>query len=466
MEPLRPIPAPVLTLLDAAVSGKLLCGESIQDDYSHDEMPLYGSYRPDALVFPQSTAEVAAVMRVCSEANIPVTPRGAGTGLAGGAAPVRGGVVLSLERMNAAPVLDEAKLSVRVQAGVLLKDIQSVCAQKGLFYPPDPGEKNATIGGNAATNAGGMRALTYGSTRSYIRAMTVVLPDGRILQLGADTKKNSTGYNLLQLIVGSEGTLGIITELTLALLPQPGNAVWLIAPFATDADCFAAALKLLHTAPQPETLEYAEAGILRSAEKRLGQSIVDSSAAACLMVGYRECGCVLSPFLAKTGETLLSMGATDVLLADAPQSAARLQTLRDGFLDALRAEAVWIDEADVAMPLDKTGELLSLARRLGRDRALSVRAFGHIGDGNLHIYLCGDGERADFLARTQSVMQALYAEAAKRGGLVSGEHGVGFIKRPSFLAHTDPTALEFMRAVKAVFDPGGILNPGKIISKE
>ena len=219
----------LIQALQAAVPGRVSVDGDINDDFSHDEMPIYGKAMPEVVVEAVSTEEVAAVMKLCNEHHVPVTPRGAGTGLTGGAVPVCGGVVLSIAKMNKILSYDTDNMVVRVQAGVLLNDLAEDAAKKGFLYPPDPGEKFATLGGNVSTNAGGMRAVKYGTTRDYVRAMTVVLPTGEIVNMGASVSKTSSGYSLLNLMIGSEGTLGIITELTLKLIPAPKAVISLVA---------------------------------------------------------------------------------------------------------------------------------------------------------------------------------------------------------------------------------------------
>ena len=237
---------------------RVLVGDEINEDFTHDEMAIYGKARPEVLVEATSTEEVAAVVKLCNENKVPVTPSGARTGLVGGAVSIGGGVMISLTKMNKILGYDKENFVVKIQSGVLLNDLAQDAEKQGLLYPPDPGEKFATVGGNVATNAGGMRAVKYGCTRDYVRAMTVVLPTGEIVKLGATVSKTSSGYSLLNLMIGSEGTLGIITELTLKLIPAPKETISLIIPYENLEDCIASVPKFFMNHFQPQALEFME----------------------------------------------------------------------------------------------------------------------------------------------------------------------------------------------------------------
>lgn len=248
-------------------------GEAVNPVYSHDEMPIYGKYFPEVVCEAESTEEVAAIMKICSENNIPVTPRGAGTGLVGGCVPLYGGVVLSTSRMNKILSYDMNNLVVHIQPGVLLCDLAADAIAHGLMYPPDPGEKTATVGGNVSTNAGGMRAVKYGVTRDYVLAMTVVLPSGEVIKLGKTVCKTSSGYSLLHLMIGSEGTLGIITELTLKLIPKPAYDISFIVPFKTVEECIAAVPEIKLANLDPQSIEFFDADIVEMSSRFTGEPI-------------------------------------------------------------------------------------------------------------------------------------------------------------------------------------------------
>ena len=274
--------------LQAIVGAKrFFAGDAVKDDFSHDEMPIYGKYYPEVVCEAESTEEVSAILRVCYENDIPVTPRGAGTGLVGGCVPLCGGVVLCTTRMNKILSYDMNNLVVHIQPGVLLCDLAADALTRGLMYPPDPGEKTATVGGNVSTNAGGMRAVKYGVTRDYVLAMTVVLPDGRVMELGKTVCKTSSGYSLLHLMIGSEGTLGVITELTLKLIPKPEMNVSLILPFADVETAIASVPQIKLANLDPQSIEFMERDIVDSSAAFTGNTIfptvVDGN---CLLYTY------------------------------------------------------------------------------------------------------------------------------------------------------------------------------------
>ena len=252
---------------------RVLVGDEINEDFTHDEMAIYGKARPEVLVEATSTEEVAAVVKLCNENKVPVTPSGARTGLVGGAVSIGGGVMISLTKMNKILGYDKENFVVKIQSGVLLNDLAQDAEKQGLLYPPDPGEKFATVGGNVATNAGGMRAVKYGCTRDYVRAMTVVLPTGEIVKLGATVSKTSSGYSLLNLMIGSEGTLGIITELTLKVIPAPKSVISLIIPYENLEDCIATVPQFFMHHLAPQALEFMEKEVVMDTEKFLGKQV-------------------------------------------------------------------------------------------------------------------------------------------------------------------------------------------------
>ena len=310
--------------LSAIAPGRVFTGSDINEDYSHDEMPIYGKSVPEAVVEAASTEEIAAVMKFCNEHHIPVTPRGAGTGLVGGAVPIRGGVLLVTTRMNKILGYDEENFTVTVQPGVLLNTLAEDAASKGLLYPPDPGEKFATLGGNVSTNAGGMRAVKYGCTRDYVKAMTVVLPTGEIIHLGSSVSKTSSGYSLLNLMIGSEGTLGIITELTLKLIPAPKETISLIIPYPDMESCIATVPSFFKHHLNPQALEFMGKDIVISSEAYVGKQVfprkIDGvEAEAYLLVTFDGNDAdELDAVIEKASEVVLEAGAIDVLVADTP----------------------------------------------------------------------------------------------------------------------------------------------------
>lgn len=455
-----------------AVSEHVFTGEDINPDYARDEMPIYGTRMPDLAVQPRSTEEVAAVMKICYENNIPVTPRGAGTGLAGGAVPLCGGVLMDLSRMNRIISYDLENFVVNIEAGVLLADLAADCLTRGMMYPPDPGEKFACVGGNVATNAGGMRAVKYGTTRDYVRAMTVVLPNGEITHMGATVSKTSSGYSLMNLMIGSEGTLGIITELTLKIIPAPKAAASLIIPFRDLRTALATVPKFKMEHMDPQAIEFMEREIVISSEHYVGKAVFPQE-----LNGERINAYLLitldgtsteevDKLIEQAANIALDSGAMDVLIADTNNRIKDAWAARSSFLEAIMEETKLLDECDVVVPVNRIADYLEFVNEQGRKCGLEIRSFGHAGDGNLHIYQCSnDLDEDEFKRRVETFFEIIYKEATECGGLVSGEHGIGSGKIKYLVDSVGETNMELMRGIKKVFDPKMILNPGKVCYK-
>ena len=460
---------PVLERLRRVLGEALVFGEAVKEDFSHDEMPIYGKYAPEAVCFPSSTEEVAEVMRICCEECVPVTVRGAGTGLVGGCVPLCGGLVLSTERMNSILAYDMNNLTVTIQPGVLLRDLAADALAHGLMYPPDPGEKTSTVGGNVSTNAGGMRAVKYGVTRDYVLAMTVVLPSGEVLKLGKAVCKTSSGYSLLHLMIGSEGTLGVITELTLKLIPKPIMDVSLLLPFEEISAAIASvpAIKLANL--EPQSIEFMERDIVESSAEFTGNPVFPTR------VNGRDVGAYILVTLVGGSEAELTAkmdrlaevaeraGAFDVLVVWTDNLKKDVWAARSAFLTAIEADSKLLDEMDVVVPVDRIAEFLAFARAEAEKNGLRLRAFGHAGDGNLHIYCCSNElEEAEFKRRCKLAMDSCYKKCDEFQGQVSGEHAIGHAKKDYLRLSAGETAYGLMAAIKQVFDPKGILNPGKV----
>lgn len=459
----------LISKLKEAAPGHILLGDDINKDYCHDEMPIYGKKDPQVVLVAHSTEEVAAVVKICNENKIPVTPRGAGTGLVGGAVPLLGGVLIDISKMNKILSYDMENFVVRVQAGVLLKDLAEDCTKHGLLYAPDPGEKSACLGGNVSTNAGGMRAVKYGATRDYVRAMTVVLPTGEITNFGASVSKTSSGYSLLNLMIGSEGTLGIITEITLKTMPAPKVAASLIIPFENLDDCISTVPKFKMEHMNPQALEFMEREIVLSSERYVGKSVfpqvVDGVTANAYLLVTIDASSEdeLNNLIEQASEIVLEAGAIDVLVADTPAKMKDAWAARSGFLDAIMAETKLLDECDVVVPVNKIASYLTFVNKTGEECGLTIRSFGHAGDGNLHIYQCSnDLEESEFKARVDKFFKIIYKEATDCGGLVSGEHGIGSGKISYLADSVGSINMELMRGIKKAFDPNSIMNPGKV----
>ncbi|MCY6355037.1 FAD-binding oxidoreductase [Clostridium sp. ZS2-4] len=459
----------IISKLQEAAPGHILTGDDINEDYSHDEMPIYGKAAPEVVFIAHSTEEVAAVVKICNEYKIPVTPRGSGSGLVGGAVPLLGGVLIDLTKMNKILSYDLENFVVHVQAGVTLNDLAEDCAKQGLLYAPDPGEKFACLGGNVSTNAGGMRAVKYGATRDYVRGMTVVLPTGEITHFGATVSKTSSGYSLVDLMVGSEGTLGVITELTLKVMPAPKVLASLIIPFENLNDCMSTVPKIKMANVNPQALEFMEREIVLASERYIGKSVfpqvLDGMTANAYLLVTLDASSEdeLDNLIEQTSEVVLEAGAIDVLVADTPAKMKDAWAARSSFLEAIIAETKLLDECDVVVPVNKIPSYLEFVNKAGEECGITVRSFGHAGDGNLHIYQCSnDLEEEEFKARVDKFFDLIYPEATKCGGLVSGEHGIGSGKVSYLVESIGEVNMNLMRGIKKAFDPNSIMNPGKV----
>lgn len=449
--------------------GRVRINDDINEDFSHDEMPIYGKKMPDVVIDVKTTEEISDIMKICNELRIPVTPRGAGTGLVGGAVPVMGGVLLNMTGMNQILEYDVENMIVKVQPGVLLADLADDAATKGLLYAPDPGERFATLGGNVSTNAGGMRAVKYGCTREAVRAMTVVLPTGEVCHFGSTVTKNSSGYSLLNLMIGSEGTLGIITELTLKLLPQPKEFMTLIVPYEDLETCISTVPKMFMNHLAPQSIEFMDRDIVESSERYLEKQVFPKTVNGVDAIAY-----LLVTFDASSEEELFAMieraselfyesGAIDVLVCDTPQLKRDARAARGSFLEAIISETKLLDECDVVVPINKIAPYLTYVKSLEEEVGLTIKNFGHAGDGNLHIYACSnDLEEDEFKRRVDIFMNYVYDKATEFGGQVSGEHGIGLGKIEYLEKSVGSVNVRLMQDIKHTFDPNMILNPGKV----
>ena len=435
------------------------------EDYARDEMPIYGEYFPEAAVFPQSADNVSKIMEYCHKKNIPVTVRGAGTGLCGGAVAKFGGILLCTEKMNRILELDTQNMTATVEPGVLLMDFSAYVLERGLFYPPEPGEKSATLGGNVMTNAGGMKAVKYGVTRDYVLGLEAVLPDGRVISVGGKLAKNCSGYSLLHLLIGSEGTLAVITKIILKLIPKPQKYISLLVPFDSLDTCISAVSSLLLSNLSPVAVEFIQSEVIPEAEQYLGKEFPDKSANAYLLLSFdgrsRE---ETEEICGLAAEVCLSSGARDAMFADTTERLTGLWDMRGAFLEAIKSSTDEMDECDVVVPRDKIAVFISYVSTLEQSYGLRIRYFGHAGDGNIHIYVCRDGlPKNDWRKKLDAVMSALYERAKELGGKVSGEHGIGHAKIDFLRQSEGDLFMEMMENIKRSFDPKNILNPGKVV---
>ena len=459
--------------------GRVYVGEEINDDFTHDEMSIYGKAMPEAVVDAMTTEEISAIMQICYEHAIPVTPRGAGTGLVGACVPIAGGIIINTTKMNKILEYDLNNFVVKVQPGVLLNDLAEDCVSRGLMYPPDPGEKFAAVGGNVSTNAGGMRACKYGATRDYVRAMTVVLPNGEVTKFGSTVSKTSSGYSLVNLMIGAEGTLGIITELTLKIIPAPKAVISLVIPFEDLDSCISTVPLFKKNHLDPQALEFMERAIVEKSEGYIGKAVYPKEidgvqAGAYLLVTFDGKDMEeLEEIMEQAAEIALENGAIDVIVADTPPKIKDVWAARSSFLEAIKHETNWkdglelLDECDVVVPLDQIAPYVEYVYGVGERLGLQVESFGHAGDGNLHIYVIGDDQISveDFKKSADAFFDEIYPEATRVGGLVSGEHAIGSGKLPYLEQAEGEINMGLMLGIKKVFDDKLIMNPGKVCYK-
>ena len=450
--------------LESMLPGRVLDGKSINEDYYHDELgTAFGV--PEALVKVLSTEEVSAVMKFAYDRSIPVVVRGSGTGLVGGAVAINGGIMLDTSIMKKVLELDENNLTVTVQSGLLLMELAAYCDEHGFQYCPDPGEKSATIGGNISTNAGGMRAMKYGVTRDAVRAITAVLPTGEIMQFGSKVVKNSSGYDLKDLIIGSEGTLAVVTEATLKIIPKPEYAISILVPFKSMKDAISTVPKIIRAQVTPVATEYMSQDVILFAEEYLGKKFPTHASDAYLLLTFdgntRE---AVMHDMETIADLCLENDAIDVFMIDTDERSASVWSARGAFLEAIQSSTDQMDECDVVVPRSRVADFILYTHQVAKEVGLRIPSFGHAGDGNLHIYLCRDGlDEKEWEKRKHNAFKLMYDRAKEIGGLVSGEHGIGLDKRPYLLNALGERQLEIMRGIKNVFDPKGILNPGKVI---
>lgn len=424
-------------------------------------------FMPDIVLKPRTAEEVSAIMKICNENKIPVTPRGAGTGLSGGALPHLGGVVLSTERMNSILKIDEQNLQVISEPGVITEVLQNAVKEKGLFYPPDPSSRGSCfIGGNIAENSGGPKAVKYGVVKDYVLNLEVVLPSGEIIWTGANVLKNSTGYNLTQLIVGSEGTLGIVTKIVLKLIPHPKFDLLMLVPFKSLEKAGAAVSAIFRGGYTPSALELMEINALKIVSRMVDSSVVkitdDIEAHLIIEVDGNDMD-VLMKEMEAIAEILNGFDAGEIYFADDAQQKAELWKLRRRVAEAVKMDGYTIEE-DTVVPRAELPALIRGTKALGIEYDFKVVCYGHAGDGNLHIRIKKEGTR-NSMSDPEMVkcLKALFILVKELGGTISGEHGIGLIQKEYMNIVFSPVQIELMKQIKRVFDPNNILNAGKII---
>jgi glycolate oxidase len=421
------------------------------------------AHRADLVALPGSVSEVAAVAELCSERLVPLVVRGAGTGQTGGSVPLRGGVVLSLERLDRILEIDQDNLLAVVEPHVRTGDLQEAVERVGLFYPPDPASlKDSVIGGNVAENAGGPRAFKYGTTRQYVLGLEAVLPTGEIIRTGSKAVKNVVGYDLTRLLVGSEGTLAIITQVVLRLIPRPPARVTVRASFDTLRAAVDAVSELLRARVVPATLELIDGDSLDAVHKYLHTSLAPPGTGAVLLIEVDGLAEAVAEESRLVEAVCQAAGATEVMRARDEAARDELWRVRRELSPSLRAISEKKLNNDVVVPRGRVPQLFDLVEEIRRDSGLRIACFGHAGDGNIHVNILLDPSRPDAAARGERAVRTLLEGVVALEGSISCEHGIGFSKAPYLSIELSPTEISVMKRIKQVFDPHGILNPGKI----
>jgi glycolate oxidase len=419
--------------------------------------------RPDFVVIPGDAQEVSRIARFCTEQRVPLVVRGAGTGYTGGAVPTSGGVVLSMERFNRILEIDETNLLAVVEPYVITADLQRAVEKVGLYYPPDPASlERSSIGGNVAECAGGPCAFKYGTTRNYVLALEAVLPTGEIVNTGSKAVKNVVGYDLARLLVGSEGTLAIITKITLRLVPKPPAYATLRATFSDIRRAVDAVSELLRRRVVPAAIELIDDDTLEAMRAHTGSAIAPPGTGALLIVEVDGNAAAVAEDIARVEDACRDSGATEVIRAASDQEREQIWAVRREGSLALRATGLLKINHDVVVPRGRVPELFAVIRSIKRDHRLRVASFGHAGDGNIHVNLMVNPNDADEMARAKNAERALFEQVVALEGSISGEHGIGFAKQPYIRLELSDAEIALMKRIKAAFDPAGILNPGKM----
>lgn len=436
------------------------------ENYSHDEVTdSHYYYMPEVVVFPETAKQVAEIVKLANRELIPIVPRGAGTGVACGATPVYGGIVLTTEKMNKIIKVDTDSLYIIVEAGVRTEDVQNAAKQVGMYYPGDPCSGDSCfIGGNVATNAGGNKAVKYGTTRHQVYAMEIVTPLGEITNVGARLSKLSTGYALEQLLIGSEGTLGIITQVTLKLKPLPEHVIDLLAVFPNSETAVASVLKLIKEGVAPTCLEFMDTRGIHSVEKFLNEKLPYSENGNYLIIQVeRDTQDQLDDVAVQIDEICIENGAVEVLVSD-PQ---KIWKARKAYAEAIRAEDLTNTHEDMVVPLEVLPIAMAKMVDIVEKHHAVARTASHAGDGNIHLsILKGAIPNDQWLEKLAEIHHDIFDIIYPLGGRLSGEHGIGFKKKLLMEQYTDPVELELMRSIKKALDPNLILNPGKIFDVE
>ncbi|HEV8396310.1 MAG TPA: FAD-linked oxidase C-terminal domain-containing protein [Vicinamibacterales bacterium] len=460
-----PLPSGFVDALRGALGASGVSDDSATlDAYAADA--LGRGHAPDVVVRPADTAQVAAVARLCQQHRVPLVVRGAGTGYTGGAVPTHGGVVLSVERLNRILEIDEVNLTVVVEPAVITGDLQRAVEARGLYYPPDPASlESSSIGGNVAECAGGPRAFKYGTTKRYVLALEAVLPTGEIIHTGSKAVKNVVGYDLTQLLVGSEGTLAIVTRITLRLLPYPPARATAMATFGDIRSAVNGVTALVRLGVIPAAVELIDGDSLRAVEAHVGHPVAPG-ASALLIVEADGVPAAVEDEIDRASSALAASGAIAVTRAANDEEREALWAVRRQLSLALRATGLIKINHDVVVPRGRVPELFDEVARLKAAHGLRIACFGHAGDGNIHVNLMLQPGDAAEMARAKVAERELFTRVVALEGSISGEHGIGFAKAPYLSIELSPDEIALMQRVKKAFDPAGILNPGKIFPEQ
>ncbi|MCD6472079.1 FAD-binding oxidoreductase [Candidatus Aerophobetes bacterium] len=440
-------------------------------EYSHDEFSLnWVQHFPEVVVKPKDKKEISQIMKLANKERFPVTPRGAGTGLVAGCVPVYGGAVLSLARMNKVWEIDKRNLMATVEPGVTLMDFYEKVESSGLFFPPHPGDETAFIGGAIATNAGGARAVKYGVMRDFVKGLEIVLPNGEILELGGKLMKNCTGYSLLHLMIGSEGTLGIITKAVILLMPPLKSVITLIVPYDSLHDAIKTAPEIILAGIRPITIEFIQSDVIPPAEKMLGKKWPSKKGKAFLMIivdGPTEDE--VSKLSEKIAEVCMGNNAKDILVAESKKKQADILAIRSNLYESLKPNL--IETLDLTIPLSEIVNHIDKVNEISEEYGVWLPSYGHAGDGNVHTHIMKlrkeKGkfkvlEEEEWKEKYPIIRELLHEDCIKRGGVISGEHCIGVIKKEYVPMALSNAHLGMLRKIKRAFDPNNILNPGKM----
>ncbi|HOB54875.1 MAG TPA: FAD-binding oxidoreductase [Defluviitoga tunisiensis] len=436
--------------------------------YSNDESGgEYYAHMPELVIKPETKEQISEIVKLCNEENIPITPRGAGSGLAGANIPIYGGIVISLERMNNIIEIDTKNLVAVVEPGVVTNDLCRIVSEKGLYYAGYPmSVETSFIGGNVATNAGGSKVIKYGNTGHHILGLEVVMPDGEIIEYGGKRRKDSSGYNLLHLFIGSEGTLGIFTKIYVNLIPQPGKVVDLLVPFESIEKAIENVAPLMtETKVLPSAIEFIDKKSIDYTSKYTGMKLpYQDEVESYLIIQYegnnlRE----IEDIYEKSGLTLQKNGAKDVFIADNRTNSEKIWRMRRNWLESLKAIDPYVPTGDVVVPTSKIPEIMAYINEVSKEYKVDIPVAGHAGDGNLHPAPLKPSKVSpeEWKELSEEILGKIAIKAAKMGGAISGEHGIGFIKK-ELLKQTKEKEYTRMKEIKKILDPNNIMNPGKL----